>query len=387
MRSPATFTGSPFKRGQFRPPRNLRELVRNASASTRRVAVAAVAVAWVPLIVLCTVEGLHALRSVLLDVAAQTRLLIVIPLLVLTEPLLDARLDIVAKHFVVGALVKRDDIPLFEKAFAAFRHGRDSRVARVILVLLVYGIVALSLPHLRSGALAPWCVQSGGGLSLAGTWYIFVSLPIVVFLLLRWVWTQVVWGWFLNFVSRLDLQLIPAHPDRTAGLGFVETCLRGYLSFAFAIGTIAAGGMVSQMTRFHRSLLDLKHVPLIASAIIVIVCAGPLCCFWGLLLRTRRRGIFDYGALTTRLGQQFEKKWLSESAELDQSVLEAPDFSAATDLYAVAANVHRMTPLAVPVGVESLARLVVATVLPAIPISLAIVPFDAVLKALIKFIA
>ena len=54
-------------------------------------------------------------------------------------------------------------------------------------------------------------------LSPAGSWYIIVSLPIVLYIILRWVWLQLVWLRFLSVTSRMDLQLIASHPDRAGG--------------------------------------------------------------------------------------------------------------------------------------------------------------------------
>jgi hypothetical protein len=56
--------------------------------------------------------------------------------------------------------------------------------------------------RLRYGVfhVATWCTdQIGGGtaLTLAGSWYAFVSLSILRFLLLRWYALLLNWYWFL----------------------------------------------------------------------------------------------------------------------------------------------------------------------------------------------
>ena len=50
-----------------------------------------------------------------------------------------------------------------------------------------------------------------------------VSLPSVQFLLLRCYLWILTWARFLWQVSRIPLRLVPIHPDRSGGLGFLES--------------------------------------------------------------------------------------------------------------------------------------------------------------------
>jgi hypothetical protein len=54
-----------------------------------------------------------------------------------------------------------------------------------------------------------------------GYWLAAVSLPIFQFILLRWYVRFFIWFQFLWRISKLDLRLLPAHPDRAGGLGFL----------------------------------------------------------------------------------------------------------------------------------------------------------------------
>ncbi len=58
-------------------------------------------------------------------------------------------------------------------------------------------------------------------LAPAGYWYQFVSLPVFQFIMLRWYFRLFIWGRLLWQVSRLDLNLVPSHPDGSCGLGFL----------------------------------------------------------------------------------------------------------------------------------------------------------------------
>ena len=181
----------------------------------------------------------------------------------------------------------------------------------------------------------------------------------------------------------MGLHLIPSHPDLMGGLSFVETSIRGYLPFGFAVGTIAAGAVANQMFRFHQPLLTFKNVPLVVIAVVIVVCAGPLFTVFGILLRTRRQGIFEYGSLANRVGHVFETKWLSR--EVDDGALDASDFSATTDLYSIVGNVRQMR--VIPISIQSLVRLAAATLGPGIPVALIAVPFDVLIQSAIKYLA
>jgi hypothetical protein len=376
----------PRRREPMRLPRSLLGLLRSASSGTIRLVIAAVTVAWVPPAILSALHGLDSLRSFLTDYAAQSRLLLVIPLLILAEPPLVARLVAVAHHFRDEGLIKDTDLPRFATALSGLTRRGDSLLVRVVLILLVYMFVASMMSVVASSSLMLWCLGTGGvaNLSRACSWYIMVSLPIVLYILLRWVWRQLLWLRFLGVISRMDLQLIPSHPDRAGGLGFVEHCMRGYFPFGFAIGTIVAGAVANRVVHLHQSLAAFGYMPLFVIVLVVIVCAGPLSVFWGTLVRTRRRGIFEYGALAISMGRQFEHKWLVDPARPQTAALEAQDFSATTDLYSIVANVHAMNLS--PIGMGTLIRLAIAALAPAIPLALVSVPFNVIMEHIFRLL-
>ena len=76
---------------------------------------------------------------------------------------------------------------------------------------------------------------------------LFVSLPIFQFILVRWYLRFFLWFWFLWRVSRLDLRLVPIHPDRTGGLGFLGRSTNAFAPILFAQGAVLAGLLASQI--------------------------------------------------------------------------------------------------------------------------------------------
>lgn len=374
-----------LSRHRFKFPRNPFELFRSADTATLKLTTIAVFIAWIPPFVLSALHGWTFMRAFLLDFGAQSRILVVIPLLILTEPLLAALLSGIARHFPTADLIDKADAARFDETIACFERRGKSPVARIVVLSLVYFLDALIIHFLSPGQLPFWCYWEGGpgGLSTAGLWYVLISSPILMYLVLHWIWRQIAWTLFLRKVAKMDLRLIPSHPDLMGGLSFIETSIRGYLPFCFALGTIAAGGVANHMMRFHQPLSAFKHVPLVVIALALPICLGPLSTLFGILVAARRRGIFEYGSLANRLGHQFEGKWLNR--DVDVSILNASDFSATIDLFSVVGNVRQMNFF--PVGLQSVLRLVVAALAPAVPIALVTIPFDVLVEGVIKFLA
>jgi hypothetical protein len=133
----------------------------------------------------------------------------------------------------------------------------------------------------------------------------------------------------------------------------------------------------------HRgqSPLEFKLVLVVVIVTVVILCVGPLCSFFAVLLRLKRRGLIAYGSLATAMGHQFEAKW-AQTDKVTQDSLGVQDFSATTDLYSVVANVHGLRPF--PFGVHDVSSIIVASLVPGLPIVLSVVPFDVIVKEVLK---
>ena len=160
----------------------------------------------------------------LYDFAAYTRFLIAIPLLILAEGLIERRVSEVLAHFIHSGLVPESSFPLYEAALHRGRRLRDSTLAELALlgftaasVVVVYDEFPFDFSTWRS-----LVSDSVHARTLAGWWHLVVGVGLFQFLVWRWLWRFFIWYAFLWRVSRLNLRLIPTHPDGAAGLGFVE---------------------------------------------------------------------------------------------------------------------------------------------------------------------
>ena len=150
--------------------------------------------------------------------------------------------------------------------------------------------------------------DGGSGYSWAGWWHALVSAPVGIVLLLGWLWRILIWGLFLFRVSRLELQLVPTHPDLVGGLQFVGESLRAFLLLSFTISTIAAGGVAHRVLNMETSFFAFKYVIAAMVAAILLLFVGPVVVFAGKLIEARRWGIIAYGGLAKAVGAELEKK-------------------------------------------------------------------------------
>jgi hypothetical protein len=344
-------------------------------------------VGWAPLVALAAVQASTLwgdnVRSLLFDFAVYTRSLIAAPLFIVAELICIPQLGSIVRHFLDGGLVSESDRPRFDAAVVSTRRLRDSKAVEVITIVLSYALIVALIRYVPPSEFPAWHKSEGNEhpvLSFAGWWHALVSIPLLNVLFFGWLWRLFLWGRLLLLLSRLDLQLIPAHPDHAAGLKFVSYSLRAFSLLGCALGAIVAGFVANHV--MHAGVQLAAYLYLIGGSIVcvLILFSGPLLTFSGKLFRARRRGIFAYGALATSEGKQFERKWLDRAGGIDESALEVPDFSATTDLYQVVSNVYDMGTI--PLDLKDLVPLAIATLLPFVPVALMAVPLDVLLRQL-----
>jgi len=354
-------------------------------------AVLAGVIGWVPLVILAVAQDTawwgERVRSLLADIAVPARFLIAAPLFVFAEAICIPQLGSIVHHFLDAGLVPESDYRRFDEAIISTRRLRDSWMVEIIVIIFTYLLIAALVRYVPPGEFPAWHKlgsDDAATFSLAGWWHALVSVPLLNVLFFGWLWRLFLWGRLLLHLSRLDLQLIPSHPDGAAGLKFVGYSLRAFSLLGCALGAVAAGYVANHIV--HMGVAPTAYLYLIGGLVVVVVIlfSAPLLIFSGKLLQAKRRGIFAYGALATGEGQQFERKWLNRVEDLDEHTLEVPDFSATTDLYQVVANVHNMSTI--PLDLSNLSPLVIATLLPFVPVALMVVPLNVILQQLVKFL-
>jgi hypothetical protein len=351
--------------------------------------VAMVAIAWVPLLVLSVIEGqawsLAGGLPFLRDVEANARFLIALPLLVVAELIVHRRMRPVVGQFRERQLIPESASQRFDAAFASALRLRNSVLAEVVLIAMVYVVgVMLFWRHYVAISTATWYARPGGDagltLSLAGRWYAYVSLPIYQFLLVRWYYRMFIWARFLWQVSRIKLKLIATYPDRVGGLGFLSNIAYAFTPLAFAHGVMLGGLIANRIFYAGAVLTDFKIEIAILLIFLLGLVLGPLLVFSPQLASAKRTGLREYGTLAGRYVREFDVKWLRGGAPPDEPFIGSADIQSLADL-ANSFDVVRTTRI-IPITRDPLLGLVVATLAPLVPLALTMMSLEDLLKKL-----
>ena len=344
--------------------------------------------AWLPLLVLSALEGQawggRVAVPFLLDLDVHVRFLAALPLLILAELVVHQRMRFVVTQFRERQVIPEGAMSRFEAAIASAMRLRNSVPAEVLLIALVYGVGVLIVWR-QYGALAAatwYATPAAGGstLSLAGMWYGYVSVPLFQFLLLRWYFRLGIWARFLWQVSRIELRLVPTHPDRVGGLGFLANTAYAFTPLAVAHGALLAGMIANRIFYLGAALPDFKVEIAVLVVFLVCVVLGPLFVFAPQLAETKRRGNREYGTLAQRYVREFDAKWLRGDAPAEEPLVGSADIQSLADL-GNSFEVVRSMRLA-PVTKEALLQLAAATLVPILPLALTMMSLEELLKKL-----
>lgn len=373
------------------PPLRLQKslgLVKPDEPRVIRRALFGAAIAWAPLAILSIVESIVVADSAanwfFRDFAVHARYLIAVPALVLAERDCIPQLEKIVRQFIETGLIKDDDRPAYQQAVTSTRRLLNSSYGDVVAIIAAYVAVIGFTSYVPTALIADWQRGHFAYFSLAGWWHVCISLPLLLIIFFGWLWRLVLWARFLFMTAKLDLQLLPSHPDKVGGLRFVNTSLRGFRLISFGLGAIAAGAVADRVVYDGETLASFKGLVIALMIMLLVLFAGPLTVFLWRIRHAKWRGIFEYGVLANRLGREFEAKWLSAGTQVKQEVLEQPDFSATTDYFGIASNVYDMKDL--PFTLTDLIGPLVPALAPFVVVALFTIPIQVVIDSTIKLL-
>jgi len=355
--------------------------------ATRRI-VAISLFAWLPLLVLSAITGEVWGSAVavpfLADIEVHVRFLVAVPLLIIAELVVHRRLRLVVRQFLDRQLVPDEAKRRFDDAIASVMRLRDSTWIELLLIAIVYGVGVFWVWRLYAvlDTTAWYTVPSvaGSRLSAAGMWYTFVSVPLFQFMLLRWYFRLFIWARFLWLVSRIDMSLVPTHPDRVGGLGFLSATAFAFIPLALAHGAVLSG-MIANRTLLIGTPLTAFKVE-IGVVVVFVQCLVfvPLLMFAPQLAEAKRRGLREYGTLAERYVREFDAKWLRGGAPPAEGLIGSADLQSLADLGNSFEVVRTMR--AALMTRDAIIQLGVATLIPLAPLLLTMMPLEELLKRL-----
>ena len=218
-------------------------------------------------------------------------------------------------------------------------------------------------------------------LTYAGWWFLLVSSPILLITLFRWFWRFYLWSEFLYRVSRIKLNLQPAHPDMAAGLGILKNSESAFTLIAFAFGSMLSVAVAEDILYTDMTLKESLPVVAVYIGTAIIIMTLPLLFFSKQIARVRLWGRVAYGNLGYQLSRAFDEKWANPSDQNNgDELLKKNDSSAVCDYAEIYSNVRSVQ--IIPTSLRDYLEQIIVLIIPFLPLVLTEYSITDVLNAL-----
>lgn len=325
-------------------------------------------------------EGSEALLA---HYGVNVRLLLGVPLFIIAEGMMHGTLSALLPRLVSSGVVPPSQHDRLRAVLKGVANLRDSVLPWIAIAAVLASFFLLSLPSELPHELS-WASTPGSGLGFGAWWYLYVGRSIFLTLLLAWLWRLALLFVLFKRISGLELSLVPTHPDRCAGLGFMARIPIMFAPVVLAISSVFAAGWGHQL-RYHEVAIAALRIEIIAFVVIVpLLFLSPFISFLGLMLRTKKQGLLDYGDLISHHGRLVRERWIDGKAVADDPILEAPELGPIADTAVPYQLIAKIRPL--PLNMGSLIPLVGAAVLPMLVLAALGLPLKTVLKAVLKIL-
>lgn len=347
-----------------------------------RTALALVLITWLPPAILTLAQGIPwtgvYAANFFLDPGSYARFMVAIFVLTIVDRSADRRLNRLLSGFLESGIVAATERDALVRSLGVADRRTSSRAAEALTLLGAYGFTLLTLERTLALEADFWIEGKLTGLSAAGWWWLLVSTPLYFFLTLRWLWRLGVWAWLLATIARLPLRLVPTHPDRAGGLGFLTLFPMVFVPFTFALSAVIASSVLQEVVFGHLSFDMLRGITVAWLAVVGLLFVGPLCVFSPSLLRLREGAVLEHGELVARMHRRAIEQLLAN--ERNGQALDPESVATMADMASGVETVRRIKLL--PLELWALAPLAVAAAAPLIAVASVQVPIAELLQRL-----
>lgn len=364
----------------FRLQRALK-LVSDDNLFPLRRAILFALVAWLPIAVWAIFLGddtaRHGSESFLRHFGVQVRCLITLPLLIIAEGPAERLLGNVVAQFVAGGLVGEPERERFDRVLRSSERLRDAWPVWLLLaVLLVVGAV-VGVSHARDTHELAWGVRGDGRLGFGAWWFFLVARPLIALMNLVWLWRTLVIVRLFRRLAKLDLRLIPAHPDRAGGLGFVEQAIPAFSLVVLAISAGISGYYAHLVLQHGLDVASLKMQAIALLLLLLVLFLSPLFMFGRVLLLYRRRAYLDYSAFIGRVDAEFDRHWVRDPKASIADALDVSHWGSLADASTVFATASRIRGM--PISKSSVLAILIPALVPMVIVALIQIPLKEIL--------
>jgi hypothetical protein len=314
--------------------------------------------------------GDAALLTYFVDAVPYAHALVAVTALLAVERTTDARLSALIDHPLRHGLVAAVGAPRYRAAVARADARSSSTAAEFVLLAAA---LALCLAFATGSGVAdgPGWSRIDGAKTWAGAWQHYVVGALLSFLALRWMFRFAVWSLLLATLARLPLVLVPTHPDKAAGLGFLAAFPMLFAGLVLALGAAVGAKLFDAAVYRGAPLEELGTGVAVWAVGVLAVLVGPLLLFAPALLRLRERALVEVGGRAVGLNRTF---W--QAAERDDALAPEPAaVNAVNTLYDRAAAIQPLI-----VSRQTTMQLLTIALLPMLPALATHVPVSRLIR-------
>ena len=317
------------------------------------------------------------------------RFLVAVPLLILAEGVVHSVSGRLLPRFVTTGIVPADQVHAMQLLVARLARLRDAILPWLAILAIVIAVVTVAdMVHLAHEI--DWARDAGPGISTSASsglgfgalWFLYVGRPIYLVLLLGWVWRLVLLFLLFRGIARLRLALVPTHPHRAGGLGFLARFPAAFAPVLLAISAVMAAMLAHDVVYHGASVRSFQFQMALFGVISVLMFLLPMFAFAGPLARAKRQALLEYGALVGEHGRLVHQRWIEGKRVGEQKLLDAPELGPVADVAALFSAVQAMRP--VPISMASVVPLLLAAVLPMLVVVALEVPIVQLLARVVK---
>ena len=325
------------------------------------------ALGWAPWLLvagLALIEGVAGRMLSMALIAGHARLLLVIPLIFVSESWVAPRMAACVATIARYGVVSPDDRPALDAEVSRTRRWANWWWPEVVCLVIA---VLLDVTGSQLQTYGESSTYDPARDTLSFLVYVHVGLLVFRFLVFRTAWKLALWGWFLWRISRLDLHLIAGHPDRAGGLGSLEGVHERFTPLVAALSILECAALSESIST--GTLAVTAVYPTLALLLLLdgFLFLFPLVVFTDKLWAGRTKGVGLYNALAARYVKEFEAKWVN-AASPNEPLLGTPDIQSLADLANAVSVVKGMRWITI--GPRLLTIMTIAVVGPLTPLLL-----------------
>lgn len=352
-----------------------------------------IGITWVPLALLAILSEVHWVQpsgqNFFWDIAAYGQLLIGLPMFLLAERVLDGHTRDAARCFVTTGVVQPGDAPRLLQFNRQVKRLRRQLWPELICLGIGYFLtLSWVVPemyndrdtwHAMGPIVQPQPFSWHGLLDLMSqpaqplTWPGLLELgfvgPLTTYWWLRWSWKIGIWSWYLYRLSRLRLNLVASHPDKTGGIGFLSDVQTKFGLVILAYGISYVAPTIGYKLAFEGATMAVFSVWGYAVSFVIgapLLFTIPLFMFTTQLYHTKTHAMKMFQERSMARALAFEEKWLKTCSSGNYELMSSNDVTGLKALNLVYDHIHAMR--VVPFDLRSFSELVGAALGPMVPL-------------------